>query len=228
MSQLFNRRSAMGVAGAFAGGAASLMGSKSALAKLARDDFEPRGTDGILERLPTLDLESYDEFSTSTRVWINSELSRAAERRATEMMKANGIAPDDEVSFETAVELLIDDPIIAFHTHSWQRLQMHMWSELLREFNSNYDAYMSEMEAADNSGPGVLELNPGIEPEYTKHEIHMQPGGYTTTAPTISTTAITIKISAMLVWRTPFLNRPTARSDASSMRAAVAANRLWL
>ena len=77
------------------------------------------------------------------------------------------------------MELLVDDPIIAFRTHSWQRLQMHMWSELLREFNSNYDAYMSEMEAADNSGPGVLELNPGIEPEYTKHEIHMQPGGYT-------------------------------------------------
>ena len=179
MSKIFDRRSAMGAAGAFAGGAASLMGSNSALAKLARDDFEPRGSTGILERLPTLDLESYDEFSTSTRVWINSKLTRAAEQRATEILKANGIAPDDEVSLETAVELLVDDPIIAFRTHSWQRLQMHMWSELLREFNSNYDAYMSEMEAADNSGPGVLELNPGIEPEYTKHEIHMQPGGYT-------------------------------------------------
>ena len=34
------------------------------------------------------------------------------------------------------------------------------------------------MEAADKAGPGTLELNPGIEPEYTKHEIHMQPGGY--------------------------------------------------
>tara|TARA_B110000438_G_C15719577_1_gene609168 strand:- start:395 stop:1234 length:840 start_codon:yes stop_codon:yes gene_type:complete len=54
-----------------------------------------------------------------------------------------------------------------------------MWTQLRREFYSNYDAYMSEMEAADKMGPGVLEFNPGIEPEYTKHEIHMQPGGYT-------------------------------------------------
>ena len=176
MSQLFNRRSALWVAG---GASASLAGSTSALAKLAMNDFEPRGTDGILERLPTLDLESYDEFSTSTRVWINSKLTRAANRRAMQILRENGINPKDEISLEKAVELLVDDPVIAFRNHSWQRLQMHMWTELLREFHGNYDAYMSEMEAADKSGPGVLELNPGIEPEYTKHEIHMQPGGYT-------------------------------------------------
>ena len=179
MSKIFNRRSAMGLASGAAGAAVSLMGSNSAFAKLARDDFEPRGTDGILERLATLDLESYDEFSTSTRVWINTRLNRAAERRATKILRDNGINPRDEVSLETAIELLTDDPIIAFRSHSWQRLQMHMWTELHREFNNNYDAYMSEMEAADNAGPGVLEMSPGIEPEYTKHEIHMQPGGYT-------------------------------------------------
>ena len=176
MSQLFNRRSALWVAG---GASASLAGSTSALAKLAMNDFEPRGTDGILERLPTLDLESYDEFSTSQRLWITGKLSQAANRRAMQILRENGINPKDEISLEKAVELLVDDPIIAFRSHSWQRLQRHMWNELLREFHGNYDAYMSEMEAADKSGPGVLELNPGIEPEYTKHEIHMQPGGYT-------------------------------------------------
>jgi ubiquinone/menaquinone biosynthesis C-methylase UbiE len=35
------------------------------------------------------------------------------------------------------------------------------------------------MEAADNDGPGTLELNPDLEiPEYIKHEIHIMPGGY--------------------------------------------------
>ncbi len=176
MRQLFNRRSALWAAG---GASASLVGSTSALAKLAEIDFEPRGTDGILERLATLNLESYDEFSTSQRVWITSQLSRAANRRAIQILRKNGINPKDEISLETAVELLADDPVIAFRNHSWQRLQRHMWNELLREFHGNYDEYMSEMEAADKAGPGVLELNPGIEPEYTKHEIHMQPGGYT-------------------------------------------------
>ncbi len=38
---------------------------------------------------------------------------------------------------------------------------------------------MAEMESADHSGPGSLELDPDLVlPEYTKHEIHIQPGGY--------------------------------------------------
>lgn len=180
MSELFNRRSAMGFTGGAAGLAYSLMGSHSAVAaNLGSADIEPRGTDGILERLPNLDLESYDEFSTSTRVWINTDLNRSAERRAVQILRENGLNPREEMPFEKAVSLLADDPVIAFRNHAWQRLQMHMWTELRREFYNNYDAYMSEMEAADNKGPGVLEMSPGIEPEYTKHEIHMQPGGYT-------------------------------------------------
>ena len=50
MSQLFNRRSALGVAG---GAGLALTGSTAALAAKFTDmDVEPRGTDGILERLP--------------------------------------------------------------------------------------------------------------------------------------------------------------------------------
>ena len=179
MSQLFNRRSVASLFGG-AAGALSLLSGKSALAAfLGNADIEPRGTDGILERLPNLNLEAYDEMSTSTRTWISEEMGRAAQRRAAQILRANGINPNDEVSLETAIELLADDPVIMFHGFSWQRLQRHMWHELYREFHGNFDAYMSEMEAADNASPGVLELNPGIEPEYTKHEIHMQPGGYT-------------------------------------------------
>ncbi len=176
MSQIFHRRMALGITG-MAG--LSMVAPTAALAKLAGADVEPRGTDGILERLPSLNLESYDEMSTSTRIWINSELTRAAEKRAFQILAANGYGRNDEVPRDTAIEMLKDDPVIQFRNHSWQRLQMHMWKQLHREFHGNYDAYMSEMEAADKSGPGMLELNPGIEPEYTKHEIHMQPGGYT-------------------------------------------------
>ena len=35
------------------------------------------------------------------------------------------------------------------------------------------------MEAADKSGPGALVLSPNMTiPDYTRHEIHIQPGGY--------------------------------------------------
>ncbi len=177
MSQLFSRRMALVLAGSTA---AALSAPISAWAKLKNGvDVQPRGQDGVWERLPTLNLEAYDEMSTSTRVWINGELTKAAEKRAHEILKANGYSTDDPLDRDVAIEMLKDDPIIQVRNHTWQRLQNHMWKAFYDEFHGNYDAYMSEMEAADNSGPGVLEMNPGCEAEYTKHEIHMQPGGYT-------------------------------------------------
>ncbi|MBM3512117.1 MAG: class I SAM-dependent methyltransferase [Alphaproteobacteria bacterium] len=177
MSKVFSRRSIMNAIGGTAA-AAGFFRPGTAVAKLKKD-IEPRGSNGTLERLPTLDLDSYDDFSTATRIWINGDLTRASEQRAAEILKSHGVKPTDKVSFEDTVRWVADDPIIALRSASWQRLQWHMWQELRREFHGNFDAYMSELEAADASGPGVLELNPGIEPEYTKHEIHMQPGGYT-------------------------------------------------
>jgi SAM-dependent methyltransferase len=92
---------------------------------------------------------------------------------------AKGVDPKAEVSVAQAVELLKDDPMIGMRTQMWQQMQMLTWNNLKREFHGNYDAYMDEMEAVDNIGPGKLELNPGMTtPDYTKHEIHMQPGGF--------------------------------------------------
>ena len=182
MKDAFSRRQALGLAGGAAGAAGTfaLLGGNTATAgRVKYEDFEVRGTVGSLERLRTLDLESYDEFSTSTRAWVNGELTRIVRKRADEICRANGIDPRAEISMETALELLADDPVIMFRYAAWHRGQRHMWQVLKREFHDHYDIYMSEMESADKAGPGVLELNPGIEPEYAKHEIHMQPGGYT-------------------------------------------------
>ena len=177
MSKIFNRRSAMGLVGA-AAGSRPIWGAGVAHAKIAKD-FEPRGSVGIWERLPTMSLEAYDEMSTSTRVWVNSKLQQAVQKRAEEILAANGLKMSDQVTMEQATKLLANDPYVMLRGTMWQRGQWHMWQELKREFYNNYDAYMTEMESADKNGPGVLELNPGCEPEYTKHEIHMQPGGYT-------------------------------------------------
>ncbi len=72
----FDRRSLLGTAAAAT--AASSLAGKSATAKLPQGkDVEPRGTIGRLERLPTLDLESSEEFLTTFRVFINGTMSRA-------------------------------------------------------------------------------------------------------------------------------------------------------
>ena len=179
MSNLFKRRSMMAGAAGLAGAASSLFRQTAEAKPTGPKDLEPRGYVGKLERLPTLDLESNDEMLTSIRIFINGELSQAAARSAVRTLKAKGIDPDAEMSRDAALEALKDDPIVQLRNHSWQHLQVLMWDNLKREFYSNYDGYMAEMEAADKAGPGKLELNPGIEPAYTTHEIHMQPGGYT-------------------------------------------------
>ncbi|MGB1876985.1 MAG: hypothetical protein ACPHGY_08735, partial [Rhodospirillaceae bacterium] len=57
--------------------------------------------------------------------------------------------------------------------------QQLMWTALQKHYHDNADTYLDELEATDNIGPGKLELNPDMHiPEYTKYEIHIQPGGY--------------------------------------------------
>ncbi len=142
-------------------------------------DVELRGQIGRLERLPTRDIESAEDFSTTLRNFVQTDLSRAAARRANEIFKANGITSVKDISLVDMIKLLEDDPIIMSRTHAWIDGQLLMWNRLQDAFYSDADRYLTEMLAADKSGPGSLELNPDMTiPPYTAHEIHNQPGGY--------------------------------------------------
>jgi ubiquinone/menaquinone biosynthesis C-methylase UbiE len=142
-------------------------------------EFEKRGTVGVLERLPSLELEARDEFNMSYRVYVNGELQKAALKRAMDILKANKIDINAEVPLKSAVALFENDPILQQNMHGYVRGQQVMWSQLRDALYAHGDALMSEMEAADKVGPGQLVLNSKmILPAYTKEEIHNQPGGY--------------------------------------------------
>ncbi len=181
---MLNRRSLMSAtatASAFVGG---LFASRKAAAAPAperkfKGDIEPRGTDGRLERLPTLDMESLQDFLTGLRRKTDTDFTRIAQRRSVKILEEASMNPYGDHPMETVVKLFEDDPVIGTRTRLWTSGQIMAWGTLQDYFHANADKYIAEMEAADNLGPGTLELNPGIEPEYTKHEIHMQPGGYT-------------------------------------------------
>ena len=177
---MFDRRTLFQTGAAVGGALAAFTGGRKAEAKLPKSaDVEPRGTDRRLERLPTLDVESREDFLTRFRIWVNSDVRRAAARRGDEIMKAKGFDPRAEGTYEEAVELIGDDHIVGLSGRAWISCQQLMWKNLQDEFHGNADAYLAEMEAADNRGPGKLELNPDMDiPLYCKHEIHMQPGGY--------------------------------------------------
>lgn len=142
-------------------------------------DWQPRGSTGKLERLPLLDLESRDDFNMSYRVFVNGELRKAALDRAIKILQANKLNINAAVDLKQAVALFENDPVLAMNMHGYVRGQQVMWRQLRDAVYAHGDALMSEMEAADKTGPGALELDRRIIlPDYTKHEIHNQPGGY--------------------------------------------------
>ena len=157
---------------------ATALGAGKAAAETRAFDIEPRGTKGNLERLPTLDLESIHDFLTSFRVWVNDDMNPAAARRIDAILEAEGIDPM-EVSVEELMPLVENDPLVGTSIRTYIGCQNHSHQTLLTEFHNDADRYLAEMEATDYIGPGSLELNPELDvPAYTKHEIHMQPGGY--------------------------------------------------
>lgn len=172
------RRSLMQAVSALAG----VFGAKSAQATSAKNfagDVEPRGTTGRLERLPSLELESRQDFLTEFRSFSQREIGRAAAARIDQIFRAKGLDPQADPPLEQVLALAGDDPLVAMSVRAWVSCQQMTWSTLAEEFHSKADLYLSEMEAADHIGPGTLELNPGMKiPDYAKHEIHLQPGGY--------------------------------------------------
>ena len=176
---MINRRTLFGASGALASLLSTTLGSCTAAAKSEAYDVEPRGTLGRLERLPRLDLESHQDFLVGFRSWTQSDLRKAAHERFNALFDVEGIDPEEDVPIDEILEIVGADPVVMMSIRAWLSCQQLTWSTVQNEFHGNADAYLDEMEAADRIGPGTLELNPEMQiPEYTKHEIHIQPGGY--------------------------------------------------
>ena len=179
------RRTLLGAAAATASFVSAALGGRSASAKSSSKakgvagDVELRGSNGRLERLPTLDLESQHDFVSGFRAWHAKAMSDAAGRRAKAILEAKGIDPKTPMTIKEMLEHIGNDPLVGLSGRTWLSNQQITWKVLRDYFHDNADIYLAEMEAADKSGPGTLELNPNmVIPDYTRHEIHIQPGGY--------------------------------------------------
>lgn len=181
---MINRRNLFGASAATASFVGALFGSKKASAAISSSKFnaadvEPRGSNGRLERLPRQHLEAQHDFITGFRVFANRDMNSAARRRIANIMRAKGIDPTKKLPTADVLKHVGNDPLVAASARMWLSAQQINWKTLHDEFHGNADAYLAEMEAADNVGPGTLELNPDMAmPDYVTHEIHIQPGGY--------------------------------------------------
>jgi len=174
-----DRRTLFALTGATA--AATALRPLAAEAKEALP-LDLRGMDGQLLRLPSLDVMSNQEFLTEVRTWVQSApqgLMRVARARARDVLKENGHSPADELSVKQVIQMMEKDATLMASARAWLATQQLTWAGLKQHFDANLDAYLGTLKAAEKQGPGTLELRPSMHiPDYAKHEIHIQPGGY--------------------------------------------------
>ncbi len=180
---MLKRLTLFSAAAAVGSAAASFMTGRKAKAAVSKLDFdyEPRGTRGRLERLPTLDVESRDDFVTGIRAWGQPNALHKMERnRFHRLMEKAGIDTEaEDVPLEDIFKAIEGDPLLGVGIRYRSDVQALMYKNLNTEFSENADLYLDELEAFDKSGPGTLELNPDMHvPIYTRYEIHCMPGGF--------------------------------------------------
>jgi ubiquinone/menaquinone biosynthesis C-methylase UbiE len=138
----------------------------------------PRGRIGRLTRLPRLDGESYQQFTTSLRTWINTDLRAAAEQAATDQLQAAG-ADGNALDIESLARVLETHPRVAMRSRCSVSCQQMTWAHLRAELAREEEQRRAELEAYDRRGPGSVTLDPALDvPSYARHEVHLQPGGY--------------------------------------------------
>lgn len=146
-----------------------------------------RGNIGILPRPTRLADESYLEFLTSFRALaIQGMFPKVAEHGEIALAQAIETGEVKRPAEGEAVEL--DDIKRVFSriplAPVWQRFvrsqQEMMWRRTRESFFQDAGNLMERMDAAAARHPERLHIDPDfVVPDYTRKEIHCQPGGYT-------------------------------------------------
>ena len=198
---MFNRRTLFAGTGATVALSALLSEGFAQAAEMGKSSggAAPRGADGRLKRLGSLDLESQQDFTLAFRLMQKKQIQAAAFDRFDKVLAAKGIDPTTPMTVEEMLVLVENEPSINISSKTWITNQQITWKTLQDYFHANADLYLSEMEAADRSGPGSLELNPKLDIRITPatKSISSRAAMSATRSPDISIiTAPTASISA--------------------------------
>lgn len=146
-----------------------------------------RGNIGGLPRPTRLADESYLEFVTSFRALAIQEMfPKVAEHGEIALAQAIENGDVERPSEGEVVDLGDIKRVFAKIplAPTWQRFvrsqQEMMWRATRESFYQNADILMTRMDAAAAKYPERLHMDPNfVVPDYTRKEIHCQPGGYT-------------------------------------------------
>lgn len=139
-----------------------------------------RGNVGVLPRTTRLADESYLEFVESFRIMNFVKMFPVFAEVGDKAVQETLGKTDDSLGLDDIKEVIGQLPI----TKSWQRFmrshQEMMWRCVRDSFVAIQDQHLTELSEAESKGPGKLIYDPDFKvPNYARHEIHLQPGGYT-------------------------------------------------
>ena len=146
-----------------------------------------RGNIGVLPRPKKLEDESYLEFVTSFRkLAIQEMFPKVAEHGEIALAKSieNGevAAPKDGegVPLGEIKKVFGKNPVTPTFQRFVRSQQEMMWRRTRESFYRDIDEVMAYMDEAEAKVPERIHIDPNfVEPDYTRCEIHCQPGGYT-------------------------------------------------
>jgi len=140
-----------------------------------------RGKTGLVPRTPTLASESYLDFLQTFRGKV--AFAKGAEKKEI----YNGYVTD-RLNGRKVEDLELDEIVSTInelpHARVWQRFmrthQEMFWRKTREAFTAHETEILAGLAESDMKGPGRLVADPDfIPPDYTRREIHLQPGGYT-------------------------------------------------
>ena len=129
---------------------------------------------------------AFIDFDTNSLMDFNGQFTKQLKKYQKDdsdrvaYLKENGYPTGPvDLSFEESYNILMQHKPYAAFVRLTRRTHEMMWDHALRSLRKHEDEYLSAMELTDKAGRGHLELNPTLViPEYARHEIHEQPGGY--------------------------------------------------
>ena len=146
-----------------------------------------RGNIGILPRPTTLADESYLEFITSfRRLAIEQMFPKVAEKgeialaQALESGEITKPADGETLPLGEIRRVFGKNPITPTFQRFVRSQQEMMWRRTRESFYRDIEDIMARMGEAEERHPDRIHIDPDfVEPDYTRREIHCQPGGYT-------------------------------------------------
>lgn len=140
-----------------------------------------RGKTGRMPRTPRLADESYLDFVQTFRRTVafakRPEAHEVQERYLADRLNGREASELDLPEIKSTLNKLP-------YTRVWQRFmrshQEMFWRRARETFALITDEHLKELDTYDKRGPGKLVYDPSfVPPDYTRREIHLQPGGYT-------------------------------------------------